>query len=83
MHALENVSLTPTEGGKTVIDKGPAKSRDYTLHVIDSRTGKYHPIPIVRNAIDVSAFKTPEDPDHHEDQNGQGIRVLDRVSRPQ
>ena len=50
------------------------------LHVVDSRTGKYHSIPIVRNAINASEFKklkTPEDPEHPEDQNEQGIRVFD------
>ncbi|BCS01700.1 uncharacterized protein AKAW2_52041S [Aspergillus luchuensis] len=50
------------------------------LHVVDSRTGNYFPIPIVRNAINASEFKklkSPEDPAHPEDQNEQGIRVFD------
>lgn len=50
------------------------------LHVVDSRTGQYYPIPIVRNAISASAFKqvkAPDDPEHPEDQTDQGIRVFD------
>jgi citrate synthase len=50
------------------------------LHVVDSRTGQYYPIPIVRNAISASAFKqvkAPEDTEHPEDQTDQGIRVFD------
>lgn len=50
------------------------------LHVVDSRTGQYYPIPIVRNAISASAFKqvkAPDDPAHPEDQADQGIRVFD------
>ena len=50
------------------------------LHVVDSRTGNYYPIPIVHNAISASAFKqvkAPENPEHPEDQTDQGIRVFD------
>lgn len=50
------------------------------LHIVDSRTGKYYPIPVIHNAISASAFKqikTTEDPEHPEDQTDQGIRVFD------
>jgi citrate synthase len=80
MPALENTAVIPTNGAKDAIDKGLAKSQEHTLHVVDSRTGKYHPIPIVHNAIDASAFKqfkASEDPNHPEDQNDHGIRVFD------
>lgn len=58
-----------------------SKNEDHpVLHVVDSRTGQYYPIPIVRNAISASAFKqfkAPEDPEHLEYQTDQGIRVFD------
>lgn len=58
----------------------PAKSTQPCLHVTDSRTGESHNLPITRNAIaavDFQKFRAPEDPEHPEDQNNHGLRVLD------
>ncbi|KAA8649556.1 hypothetical protein EYZ11_006620 [Aspergillus tanneri] len=51
-----------------------------SLHVIDSRTGKYYQIPIVHNAIHASEFKRIRAPLNHEyyaDQTDSGIRIFD------
>ncbi|GAP92992.2 putative citrate synthase [Rosellinia necatrix] len=56
------------------------KALHNVLHIIDSRTGQYQAIPIKKNAIsanELKSFKAPEDVDHPEYQNEQGLRVLD------
>lgn len=52
----------------------------HSLHVVDSRTGKYYNIPIAHNAIKASEFKrikTPENASYYADQNEQGLRLYD------
>jgi citrate synthase len=57
-----------------------AEAPPAVLHVIDSRTGQYHAIPIRQNAInasDLKKVKAPKDENHPAYQNEQGIRVFD------
>jgi citrate synthase len=73
--ATPAVSKEHTNG----VTNGVAKQH-HVLHTIDSRTGQYHAIPIIKNAINASEFKkvkAPRDPDHPAYQNEQGIRVYD------
>lgn len=51
-----------------------------SLHVVDSRTGKYYEIPIVHNAVHATEFKrikAPLNKDYYPDQTENGIRIFD------
>ncbi|KAL5357220.1 citrate synthase-like protein [Aspergillus floccosus] len=80
MTAVKNGTIAINGDGFVVQNGSGPGGKDDVLHIVDSRTGKYYPIPIARNAVNAAAFKqikSPDDPEHPEYQNEQGIRIFD------